>query len=137
MKPRTVAVIPMKTVGKPLFLRLEGDNNTAQGNALEIADEAAQALKGRQNRPHSSGMMERLGARAARISPFQGLGVCNAHIPRALPWALSLRPFGLPLGTPRMLCKGDVLACFGLPFPTQIAGMPRTPTAGASLEQAL
>ena len=68
---------------------LKGRKNVAQGKRSAALGEIAnksQALKGRKNRVFVFGVLF--------SAALTGLGSIGGLIPRALPWAIILRPFG-------------------------------------------
>ena len=81
--------------------RLKGESNTAQGNALGIPINPAQALKGRYLEWNRNGIawpgMDRVGMGLAPLPPLQGFEWYGDGIPRAMPWALLFPPFRLEL----------------------------------------
>ncbi len=73
--------------------RLKGVNNTAQGNALGIADGPPKALKGRRTgTPRTSPGEGNVDQAGGRFAP-SGLRRFGNGIPRALPWAVVSPPF--------------------------------------------
>ena len=86
-----------------------GHDAIAQGNALGIAQKHFQALKGR-DISWASGGLRIVGMDTAP----SGRGILFDISPRALPWAIALRPFGAEYGAAWELAPCD---SFGLKFP--------------------
>ena len=85
------------------FKALQGRNTIAQGNALgTLSPQTALALKGRHRRtPIRRGL-----ACPACFAP-SGLEFVLAPKPRALPWAIVLRPFGAAAGAKLSPVEGE------------------------------
>ena len=74
----------------------KGQHEIAQGNALGKPVDRKKALKGRNLRLHGA----RNSHQSEHVSPFQGSNILIGQGPRAMPWAISLRPFRAQISNP-------------------------------------